>query len=212
MTNFCRIISLHIFLFFRLRFAFLVLHGVIYIPPQSFLYIGMYIGIICMISIVYCYRHRILVSDVSIIFFLLYVTESFNWTAQPANPVPAMEGQDVSLAWQYSLTADELRDSQEQYFILWEKLNKSTLNYDEIATTSYLKFVGRILYGEPSNGRIGIDRSDQATLHIKDVRREDEGTYKIGFTLKTDGSVLAEQRVNLTVLGKLYVFIICVNV
>ena len=48
-----------------------------------------------------------------------------------------------------------------------------------------------------------IDRSDQATLHIKDVRREDEGTYKIEFALKTDGSVVAEQRVNLTVLGKL---------
>ena len=48
-----------------------------------------------------------------------------------------------------------------------------------------------------------IDRSDQATLHIKNARREDEGIYKIEFALKTDGSVAAEQRVNLTVLGKL---------
>ena len=147
-----------------------------------------------------------------LLYTFYFVTESFNWTAQPTNPTPAIKGQDVSLAWQYSLTADELRDSQEQYFIFWEKLNQSTLNYDTIATTTYLKFLGRITYGEPDNGRIVIDKSDQATLHIKDVKREDEGTYKIGFTLKTDGSVLAEQRVNLTVLGKLQVFTVCVNV
>ena len=48
-----------------------------------------------------------------------------------------------------------------------------------------------------------IDRSDQATLHIKNVRREDEGTYRIEYILESDGSVLAEQKVNLTVLGEL---------
>ena len=108
----------------------------------------------------------------------------------------------MSLAWQYSLTADELRQSQTQYFITWKKLNQSTLNYDLIATTRYLKFFGGISHDEPQSPRIVIDKSDQATLHIKDVRREDEGTFKIEFTLKTDGSVLAEQRVNLTVTGK----------
>lgn len=107
----------------------------------------------------------------------------------------------MSLAWQYSLTADELFQSQTQYFIIWGKLNQSTLKYDKIAATRYAKLFGEISYDEPTP-RIVIDRSDQATLHIKDVRREDEGTYEIEFTLKTDGSVLAEQRVNLTVLGK----------
>ena len=48
-----------------------------------------------------------------------------------------------------------------------------------------------------------IDESDQATLHIKGVRREDEGTYKIEFFLEPDETVVAEQRVNLTVFGKL---------
>ena len=109
----------------------------------------------------------------------------------------------MSLAWQYSLTADELLQSQTQYFITWGKLNQSTLNYDQIARTIYLQFLGGITYIEPQAPGIVIDKSDQATLHIKDVGSEDEGTYKIEFTLKQDGSVLTEQRVNLTVLGKL---------
>ena len=143
-------------------------------------------------------------SDVSIKYFLLYITESFNWTAQPTNPTPAIKGQDVSLAWQYSLTAYELLQSQTQFAIFWKKLNQSTSNYDKnIGTKAYFQVVGGITYLEPQTPRIVIDRSDQATLHIKDVMREDEGTYKIEFTLKTDGSVLGEQRVNLTVLGEL---------
>ena len=109
----------------------------------------------------------------------------------------------MSLAWQYSLTADELLQSQTQYIIIWKKLNQSTLNYDEIASTTYFKLFGDIRYVEPQSPRIVIDKSDQATLHIRDVRREDGGTYKIEFTLKTDGSVLAEQRAILTLLGKL---------
>ena len=109
----------------------------------------------------------------------------------------------MSLAWQYSLTADELLQSQTQYIIFWKKLNHSTSKYELIGTKSYFKVVGGITYGEPKTPRIVIDKNNQATLHIKDVRREDEGTYKIEFTLKTDGSVLAEQRVILTLLGKL---------
>ena len=105
----------------------------------------------------------------------------------------------MSLPWNYYLTADGLLQSQTQYFIFWKKLNQSTLNYDQIATASYLNLFREILYGEPQNPHIVIDRNEQATLHIKDVGRDDEGTYKIEFTLKTDGSVLAEQKVNLTV-------------
>ena len=132
-----------------------------------------------------------------------YITESFNWTAQPMNPTPAIIGQDVSLAWQYSLTADELLQSQTQYFLFWKKLNQLTLNYDQIGTKGYLQVIGGLSYQEPRSPRIVIDRDDQATLHIQDVRREDEGTYKIEFILESDGTVVAEYSVNLTVLGKI---------
>ena len=59
------------------------------------------------------------------------------------------------------------------------------------------------LYLEPRSPHIVIDRNDPATLHIKDIRREDEGTYKIEFVLDSDRTAVAEQRVNVTVLGKL---------
>ena len=145
-------------------------------------------------------------SEVSIVYFLLYIAESFNWTAQPTNPTPALKGQDVSLAWNYSLTADELLQSQAQFLISWKKLNQSSSNYDQIGTKLYLKALGGNSYLEPKTPRLVIDRNDEATLHIKDVRTKDEGTYKIEFSLQLDGTVLAEQRVNLTVLGKLQVF------
>ena len=109
----------------------------------------------------------------------------------------------MSLAWQYSLTADELLQSQTQYFLFWKKLNQSNLNYDQIGTKSYLQVIGGLSYQEPRSPHIVIDRDDQATLHIKDVRREDEGPYKIEFILESDLTVVAKYSVNLTVLGKI---------
>ena len=108
----------------------------------------------------------------------------------------------MSLAWNYSLSADELLQSKTHFVIFWRKLNLPTLNYDKIGTKSFSKLSGTT-YGEPQAPRIVIDKSDQATLHISDVRKEDEGTYKIEFILEIDGTVVDEQRVNLTVLGKL---------
>ena len=113
-----------------------------------------------------------------------------------------MKGQDVSLAWQYSLDADEELKSQIQYVIFWKKLNQSTLNYDKIGTKTFSSLSEELTYAEPQTPQIVIDRSDQATLHIKDVRREDEGTYKIELRLPLLGTV-GEQRMNVKVLGKL---------
>ena len=42
-------------------------------------------------------------------------------------------------------------------------------------------------------------------LLINNVRREDEGTYKIEYSLELDGTVLADHEVNVTVLGKVQV-------
>ena len=113
----------------------------------------------------------------------------------------------MALAWQYSLTADELVQSQTHYTLLWKKLSQSTSNYDQIASKIFLQLVGPTpSYNEPRSPDIVIDRSDQATLHIRNVRREDEGTYKIEFHLELDGTVVAEQIVNLTVLGTISSF------
>ena len=47
-----------------------------------------------------------------------------------------------------------------------------------------------------------VDRNDPATLHIKDVRRKDKGTYKIEVVLQLGGNAIADHEMNLTVFGK----------
>ncbi|KAJ7390867.1 hypothetical protein OS493_021758 [Desmophyllum pertusum] len=133
---------------------------------------------------------------------VLSSVESFNWTAQPTNPTPAIKGQDVSLTWNYSLTADELLKTKTYFIIAWKN---SDYGIDNIASKFFIRGavnVGNLGYTEPQLPHIVVDRNDPATLHIKDVRREDEGTYKIEFTLTSFGNIIAEQEVNLTVLGK----------
>ncbi len=108
----------------------------------------------------------------------------------------------MSLTWNYFLTADELLKSQTYYTIIWTRLIQSSSDYDQIGSKSFLKVIGSPNYAEPSAPHIVIDRNDPATLHIKDVRRDDEGMYKIEFSVELAGTVLADQEVNLTVLGK----------
>ncbi len=137
-------------------------------------------------------------------YFLLYITESLNWTAQPNNPTPAIKGQEVILTWNYSLTADELLKSQILYSINWRRQIQSSSDYEQVGSITFLKAIGLPAYSEPSAPHIEVDRNDPATLIVRDIRSEDEGTYKIEFSLEADGTVLADQEVNLTVLGKLH--------
>ena len=108
----------------------------------------------------------------------------------------------MSLTWQFNLTAAEQLKSDNFNVITWKKLNQSSLNYDNIGSRTFVKFVGSPSYVETIAPHIEIDRNDSATLHINNVRREDEGTYKIEYSLEADGTVLAEHEVNVTVLGK----------
>ncbi|KAJ7323115.1 hypothetical protein OS493_032401 [Desmophyllum pertusum] len=128
-------------------------------------------------------------------------TMSFNWTAQPTNPTLAIKGQDESLTWNYSLTADELLKSQTYYNIKWTRLTQSSSDYNTIGLKGFSIDFNQISYNEPHTPRIVVDRHDPATLHINDVRREDEGTYKIEFKLQLGGNPIADHEVNLTVLG-----------
>ena len=61
------------------------------------------------------------------------------------------------------------------------------------------------MYSEPRAPHVEISKNDPATLLINNVRREDEGTYRIEYSLELDGSVLADHKVNVTVLGKVHV-------
>ena len=140
---------------------------------------------------------------------IILITESFKWTVQPTNPTLVIKGEDLSLIWQFNLTSAEQLKGDNLYLITWKKLNHLSSIYDNIGTSTYLKAIGRPSYDEPRAPHIEIDRNDPATLHINNVRREDEGTYKIEYSLEIDGTVLADHEVNVTVLGKFNSFANC---
>ena len=106
----------------------------------------------------------------------------------------------MSLTWNYTLTADEQTASQTFFKVTWRKFN--------LEFASFIKFTGsNPLFNEPNSRRIVIDRSigdSSASLQFVDVRLEDEGIYKIEVSVTFPGTAtIAEQEVNLTVLGKL---------
>ena len=139
-------------------------------------------------------------------FYFLHLAESFNWTVQTDNPTLVTKGEDESLIWEFTLTADEKAKSDLFHFVKWHKFNQSSLDYDLVAGKTFVKAFGSTAYDEPMEPRMVIDRNRQATLLINNVRREDEGTYKIEYSVQLDATLLAYQEFNVTVSGEfLYV-------
>ena len=126
---------------------------------------------------------------------------------QTDNPTLVTKGEDESLIWEFTLTADEQTKKDQFNFVKWLKFNQSSLNYDLVGTKTFFKVIGSTTYDEPMAPHITIDRNRQATLLINNVRREDEGTYKIEYSVEVDGTLLAYQEFNVSVLGK----VLCVR-
>ena len=121
---------------------------------------------------------------------------------QTDNPTLVIKGEDKSLIWEFTLTADEQAKNDLLNFVTWHKFNQSRLEYDLVGAKTYAKSFGAPAYNEPMAPHIKVDRNRQATLLINNVRREDEGTYKIEYSVELDGTLLAYQEFNITVSGK----------
>ena len=126
-----------------------------------------------------------------------------SWTVQPANPTKAIKGKDVSLRWDFFLNSTELTQSQTYYAIIWKKFNASSMSYDLVGSLTYLQVVGTLQHGEPLAPHIVVDRAEKATLQINNVNSDDEGRYKIEYSIDLSGTVLDEDEVNLTVVGEI---------
>ena len=126
---------------------------------------------------------------------------------QTDNPTLVTKGEDESLIWEFTLTADEQAKNDLFHFVKWHKFNQSSLDYDFVGGKTFVKAFGIISYDEPMAPHIMIDRNCQATLLINNVRREDEGTYKIEYSVQLDATLLAYQEFNVSVLGK----VLCVR-
>ena len=125
---------------------------------------------------------------------------------QTDNPILVTKGKDEALTWEFTLTADEQAKHDLYNFVNWHKFNQSSLDYDLVGWKIFSKGFGAA-YKEPMAPHFEIDRNLQAMLLINNVRREDEGTYKIGYGVQVDGTLLAYLKFNVTVLGK----VLCVR-
>ena len=136
----------------------------------------------------------------------IHIADSLTWTGQPANPTEAMEGNNVVLTWNYALTTDEQANSQSFFLIQWFKFNLSLLVFDQIASKQFLSIqIPSLSYKELLSPHIVIDKNhktDSVTLHINDVKIDDEGQYKIRYGTDISGKNFAELAMNLTVLGE----------
>ena len=121
---------------------------------------------------------------------------------QTDNPTLVTKGKDESLTWEFTLTADEQAKHDLYNFVYWRRFNQSSLDYDSVGGKTFSKGFGSTAYKEPMAPHFEIDRNLQATLLINNVRREDEGTYKIEYGVQVDGTLLAYLEFNVTVLGK----------
>ena len=127
---------------------------------------------------------------------------------QTDNPTQVTKGEDESLVWEFTLTAKEQAKNDLLHFVKWYKFNQSSLKNDLVGGRSFLKSFGPPTYDEPMAPHFQVDRNQQATLLMKNVRREDEGTYKIEYSVEVDGTLLAYQEFNITVSGKvLYMYV-----
>ena len=137
--------------------------------------------------------------------FLLCTAESLTWTEQPTNPTVVVNGQDVSLTWRYTLTAEEQTKSQSSFLVAWQKFNDSSSSFDDLAFRLKINLLTNPVFEEQAP-HIVVDRAtgtDFASLKINNVLISDEGIYKILVSAGTAGNTIdTEQRMNLTVLGK----------
>ena len=115
-----------------------------------------------------------------------------------------VKGQDVSLTWRYTLTAEEQTKSQSSFLVKWQKLNHSNSLFDDVASYLKISLVNNPFFDEQAP-RIVVDRAtgtDFASLKINDVVISDEGIYKILISAGGVGnSIDTDEELNLTVLG-----------
>ena len=89
---------------------------------------------------------------------------------QTDNPTLVTKGEDESLIWEFTLTADEQTKSDLFYFVKWHKFNQSSLEYVLVGGKTFVKAFGLISYDEPMDPRIKVDRNRQATLLIQQCK------------------------------------------
>ena len=64
---------------------------------------------------------------------------------QTENPSLVTKGEDESLIWEFTLTADEQIKSNLFHFVKWHKFNQSSLDYDLVGGKTFVQSFGYMI-------------------------------------------------------------------
>ena len=125
--------------------------------------------------------------------------DCLTWTKYPDPVTRVWNGSTVALKWDYSLTTEEQNAAKTVITRIWERGNES--HHEFVASKVFLsgQSVG---YAEDLAPHIIISRSEEATLIINEVVKEDEGVYKFTVRFLTLNNRRISRNFSLEVRGK----------
>ena len=124
------------------------------------------------------------------------------WTKYPDSVTPVWNGETVTLKWDYNLTTEEQNAKKIAINRAWLRGNESHL--ESIASKIFIAGQS-VAYAEDLRPHITISRSEEATLIINEVAKEDEGVYKFTVRFLTLGNLVISRNFSLEVRGKITV-------
>ena len=126
--------------------------------------------------------------------------DCLTWTKYPESVTRVWNGSTVALKWDYSLTTDEQNAANIAISRVWYRGNESHLKF--VASKNFITGQS-VTYGEDFAPHITISRSEEATLIINEVVKEDEGVYKFTVYFLTLNNRRISRNFSLEVRGKI---------
>ena len=133
---------------------------------------------------------------------LYHLIACLTWTKFPDSVTLVWNGETVTLKWDYNLTTEEQNAANIAITRLWERGNQSHLEF--VASKIFMS--GQtVAYAEDFAPHITVSKSEEATLIINEVAKEDEGVYKFTLRFLTLGDRRISRNFSLEVKGKITV-------
>ena len=133
---------------------------------------------------------------------LYHLIACLTWTKFPDSVTLVWNGETVTLKWDYSLNTEEQNAANTAITRLWQRGNQSHLEF--VASKSFMSGQS-VAYAEDFAPHITVSRSEEATLIINEVAKEDEGVYKFTLRFLTLGDRRISRNFSLEVKGKITV-------
>ena len=132
--------------------------------------------------------------------------DCLTWTKYPDSVTRVWNGSTVALKWDYNLTTEEQNAATISLGWIWSRGNES--HSENIASKTDITGAP-VSYGETFAPHIVISRSEEATLVVNDVNKEDEAVYKFTLIFLTLGNRRISRNFSLEVRGKITVQELC---